>query len=899
MLSLREGTPSLQKRGLALLSHRIGISLSEKHHWTWLKERNTLGLCTSSLSLIKFSPIAFFVDEHSRESPTERSLSPRLVFERKEFFALKTRALGLWGSASVKIMVYDNENEQVAQTLQHLNLGQKHNTDRAASRVGIYASWIALLLMTTCFLSVVLYLIDADRKAEIVRLQQSTELLAQSIESRLLSTSELLQRTSLRLMQIPGTGQRLASSDMAAAGFLQDRREVVGLELVNRRFEVLGTWASTSHSEDVLDQAHSLVGSTELRRNIETAFFRDAPLVTRPYTLDPHNTVFVDIIVPTAIPDQLMIARVNLSRLLGDEADIMGHSRYTFTLSREGKPLLVAQEDASDEDSLLGAGVSYSTQIPIFNDPQLSLESVSYDHELFTINNLKLWMILALACLLGLSLTLLLRYQRLQHRAHQRLSAEYALRVAMSESSVAGVRVSDMDGKILFVNDTFQRLTGFTHEDLMGATIPYPYWDKDITLLARAAMTNPDDRSARTMEVSVRRKDGSVFDGQMNISPLLNERGQAIGWIGELYDITEQKRSRERMKAAHERFTRVVQSMNSAICVVSLNTPEPQLLFRNTPYENIFGRGPAGAQRLYELIRHQPLVISRQDVFDETTKKWFDARMQPMVWTDDMPAMMIIATDITQLRETELALENQLRQAETTQRLVTVGEMASSLAHELNQPLAAISNYATGASYMIGAGKLSQEDTLTALEKINKQAQRAASIIKRIRGFAKKTDPQLTSVSPETIVSETMELAILQANKLKTEIHVNVTPNLPNMVGDAVMLEQLLLNLLKNAMEAGQGFANPTIDLDVGLNEDSSMVQFRVIDHGPGISDENKTKLFDAFFSTKAEGMGMGLNICRSIVEIHHGRIIVTDTPGGGATFTFTIPVVHETDEVI
>ena len=125
-------------------------------------------------------------------------------------------------------MVYDNENEQVAQTLQHLNLGQKHNTDRAASRVGIYASWIALLLMTTCFLSVVLYLIDADRKAEIVRLQQSTELLAQSIESRLLSTSELLQRTSLRLMQIPGTGQRLASSDMAAAGFLQDRREVVG-----------------------------------------------------------------------------------------------------------------------------------------------------------------------------------------------------------------------------------------------------------------------------------------------------------------------------------------------------------------------------------------------------------------------------------------------------------------------------------------------------------------------------------------------------------------------------------------------------------------------------------------------------------------------------------------------
>ena len=795
-------------------------------------------------------------------------------------------------------MSNDTDKEQVAQTLQHLN--QSHQAQRVSTRTGVYASWIALLLMTTCFLFVALYLIDADRKAEIVRLQQSTELLAQSIESRLLSTTELLQRTGLRLMQIPGSPHRLASSEMAAAGFMQDRREVVGLELVNRQMEVLGSWSSNAHNESVLDKVNSSVALPELRHNIESVFLKDSPLVTRPYTLEHVNTVYVDIIVTTAVPDQVLVARINLSRLISDESEISGHNHYTFTLSRSGQPLIVAEEGQPqpEVDSLLGAGVNYSTQIPIFNDPQLSLQSVSYDHELFTTNNIKLWMILALASLLGLSLTLLLRYQRLQHRAHQRLSAEYALRVAMSESSVAGVRVSDLDGRILFVNDTFQRLTGFSNADLMGATVPYPYWANDITLMAKAAMTNPEDRTARLREFTLKRKDGSLFEGQMSISPLLNERGQPIGWIGELYDITEQKRARERMKAAHERFTRVVQSMNSAICVVS-NSEPAQLLFRNTPYENIFGRGPTGALRLMDLIRRQPAAISRQGVFDELTNRWFDARLQPMTWMNDMPATMIIATDITQQRETELALENQLRQAETTQRLVTMGEMASSLAHELNQPLAAISNYATGATYMINAGKLSQEDTLGALSKINKQAQRAASIIKRIRGFAKKTDPQLTTVRPETIVTETMELAVLQANKLKTEIHVNVAPDLPAMTGDAVMLEQLLLNLLKNAMEASQGFANPTIDLNVSLSADQSMVQFQIVDHGPGISDENKPKLFDAFYSTKAEGMGMGLNICRSIVEIHHGRILVTDTPGGGATFTFTVPVVHEVDELI
>ena len=198
------------------------------------------------------------------------------------------------------------------------------------------------------------------------------------------------------------------------------------------------------------------------------------------------------------------------------------------------------------------------------------------------------------------------------------------------------------------------------------------------------------------------------------------------------------------MKAAHERFTRVVQSMNSAICVLGGDPDRPRLLFRNTPYEKFFGGSPDGAIRLVKLISEKHSLIAREGVYDAETNRWFDARMQWLTWTDDTPARMIIATDITNQRETELALEAQMKRAETTQRLVTMGEMASSLAHELNQPLAAISNYASGASMMLQAGKLTREDTIGALDKVNRQAQRAAAIIKRIRGFAapKKTAPR-------------------------------------------------------------------------------------------------------------------------------------------------------------
>ena len=791
-------------------------------------------------------------------------------------------------------MPIDFTDEQVASTFKKLNAS--HDTS-VNSRVGIYASWAALVLLAACFIVVTIFMLDADRRAESVRLQQSTDLIVQSVESRLLGTTELLQKTSMRLMHIPGAAPRATSAELAAIAFMQDRREVLDMSLVTRGYRLLRHWASPSQSTFIPDDAPQRLDSEAVRTAVQSGIVRDAPVITPPYTISDNTQVFVDLFVPTPSEDQVLVARINLSRLINDAANsVIGTSPYIFYFEQNGKPLVDIKHHRSSSRSL-----TYTTSIPLLNDPNLRLVSVSYEHSLLTTDNLKFWVIIALAGLLAVALALLLRTQRVQHRAHQRLFAENSLRVAMSDSALAGIRVTDREGRILFINETFEKLVGFRKDELLGIMPPYPYWEDDITTTLTEILGHPEERHVRSLEFRVRRSDGVIFAGQLNVSPMLNENRRVIGWIGELYDITEQKRARERMKAAHERFTRVVQSMNSAISVESGDQDHPRLLFHNTPYERFFGCNTDGATRLMRLIAQKHTLMSREGVFDEDSNRWFDARIQWLTWTDDTPARMIIATDITNQRETELALEAQMKRAETTQRLVTMGEMASSLAHELNQPLAAISNYASGASVMIEAGKLSREDTLLALSKMARQAQRAAAIIKRIRGFAaaKKTDPQFTRLSPESVVNETMELALIQADKLKASINTVIEPNLPEMVGDSVMLEQLLLNLLKNAMEAVLPCPNHTIDLTVKLHETGNFIEFIVADHGPGIPDPTKALLFDAFYSTKDEGMGMGLNICRSIVEVHHGRIIITDTPGGGATFTFTVPLAREGQELM
>lgn len=760
------------------------------------------------------------------------------------------------------------------------------HTDRriGTGRIAAWAGWATIALFTVAFFSSVVFLLTSEQRAESVRLKQSADLVAQSMESRLLGTTELLMKTSLRLMHIPNVRSQVASAEFSAMNFMQDRREVAEIVIATRDFTVLRSWNNPMSSGAERRDAGTTLKNPQTRKAITEALERDASVLSIPYVLEPAHQLFADLAVPTALPDQILIARVNLTHLVTRVVELLGYRSYQFDLLLNGNSFFPVNEEGHMGDIQTEVPLSFS------HLAGLSLLATSHPAGLLEQSPLPVWLIGGLGCTLLVALLLLVRVQRKEHRFAERLEVEYALRRAISESALTGLRVTDKEGKILYVNETFQKMFGFSREELIGATPPYPYWAEDITEQFEAMMSHSSG-TLHTIDFLAKRKNGETFDGQLSVSQLLDVEGRVLGYIGALYDVTEAKRSHERMQAANDRFTRVVQSLASAIAVVS-DDDARQIFFMNTPYVRLFGGTADACRRILGVLEAQKKTSIREGLYDEVTDRWFDVRIQTIVWTNDRKAVMLIATDITEWRQMQEQLQAQIKHAEETQRLVTMGEMASSLAHELNQPLAAISNYAAAAKSLLEAHALKPEAATDAFGRIDNQAKRAAAIIKRIRSFAKnKHDTQFAVVPVETIVTEAMELALIQAKKLGASIKVEIAENLPSINGDAVMLEQLLLNLLKNAMEALEPESDRNVELSVSHEAQTDAIVFTIRDHGPGMSDEVKAMLFDAFFTTKKTGMGIGLNICRTIVENHHGRLLVSDTEGGGTTFTVRIPV--------
>jgi two-component system sensor histidine kinase DctS len=252
--------------------------------------------------------------------------------------------------------------------------------------------------------------------------------------------------------------------------------------------------------------------------------------------------------------------------------------------------------------------------------------------------------------------------------------------------------------------------------------------------------------------------------------------------------------------------------------------------------------------------------------------------------------------DISDRKRVEELNRQQHEKLQVSARLATMGEISSMLAHELNQPLAAISSYTTGALNLLAraAGDGTPVDAALlqpALEKAGAQAQRAGQIIRSVHQFVKKREPQREQLDIASLLDGVGTLVELQARKYFVAIRTAVAPGLPQVSADRVMLEQVLLNLTRNAIEAMQDVAPERRILRIDATLEHDQVCVTVVDHGHGISDEVAERLFSPFFSTKAEGMGMGLSICRTAIEFHGGTLTHRANPEGGTMFSFTLPV--------
>jgi two-component system sensor histidine kinase DctS len=251
--------------------------------------------------------------------------------------------------------------------------------------------------------------------------------------------------------------------------------------------------------------------------------------------------------------------------------------------------------------------------------------------------------------------------------------------------------------------------------------------------------------------------------------------------------------------------------------------------------------------------------------------------------------------DLSDQRRVEELSRQQHERLQATARLATVGEMASLLSHELNQPLAAISSYATGSVNLMRSGPIDadmQAMILQALQRIAEQAERAGRVIKSVHDFVRRREQIREALRVDQLIDAVMPLVRLQARKSGTRIELDWPSPVPRVVCDRTMVEQVLLNLTRNAIQAMETEPLERRVLRIQVRQtDARWVRFSVIDQGPGIAPEVAARLFTPFFTTRSEGMGLGLSLCRTVIEQHGGALVFENLGQGvGTEFRFTLP---------
>ena len=799
-------------------------------------------------------------------------------------------------------------------------------------RFAMLAPLAAVLLFLAAIVAAFGYLRLEEMEREQEALQRDVEYSQQQIRLRLLD----------RQGQLMGVARDVSNKEVDAEEFkaqaealVSQYPELLSVSWINARGKVVASYAAPSVSGN---QQRS-VGETLTMGSETEAWFNLARDLGQPiYALPTASTG-----APSAL--QLHTPLTNRSQFAGAilaEYSVDGLLRYGLASETSAKyavSLLDAQgrvlagtalaPHTGNAPLLPWATRPNSYEVPVSPVGNgLMLRAQSYRTSLGVIGSGLFWLVGALSAMTAWMLIANWRHTRRRIRAQQDLLSEMNFRRAMENSMLTGMRVLDLSGRITYVNAAFCQMTGWPAEDLIGCSAPFPYWpDADRASLTHHLHEELSGNSAiGGVQLRLQRRDGTLFDARMYVSPLVDVHGEQSGWITSMTDITEPNRIRDQLSASHERFTAVLEALDASVSVAPLGSHE--LLFANKLYRLWFNSDTVGHMELVaqagvpvqasndesldavDSLAGLPTGSFTEDqtenaeIFVSKIDKWLEVRSRYLTWVDGRLAQMVIATDITPRRQAEALSAAQAERAQAASRLITMGEMASSVAHELNQPLTAISNYCTGMVTRIRADRISEGELLGALEKTARQAQRAGQIIARIKSFVKRSEPNRSLSDVAAMVDEAVELAEIELRRRNVRLSHYVAARLPKLLVDPILIEQVLVNLLKNAAEAIDHAQRPTAQRSVELRVvpkmlgEQQVVDFSVLDSGQGLAPEIMERVYEAFFSTKAEGMGIGLNLCRSIVESHQGRILAENIYNGadaaGCRFSFWIPLTPE-----
>ena len=586
-------------------------------------------------------------------------------------------------------------------------------------RFAALAPLAAVLMFMAAIVAAFWYLRMEEGEREQEALRRDAEYAQQRVRLRLLERQEQLMRIA----------RDLSNQDMDKAQFGQ-RAEA----LISQYPELQAiTWLDDHGRTKASHAAPSLAGEQvrvpgEVLKSGETAdtfgLTRDLqqPVYAQQSATDGETTPLLQLQVPINVQGQfggVVLGEYSIDSLLryGTPTEVL--ARYAVTLLDAkgqvlaGTPLAPRHRSAQWLPWSAHANAYEVPVSPVGNG--LVLRAQAYRTSLGVVGSGLFWLVVTLSAMTAWMLIATWRHTRRRMQTQLALVAETNFRRAMENSVLTGMRALDLQGRITYVNAAFCQMTGWSEAELVGQVPPYSYWpESDHEQLQNHLK---DELSGKTMpggfQVRVRRKSGALFDARLYVSPLIDARGQQTGWMTSMTDITEPNRIREQLSASHERFTIVLEALDASVSVAPLGSEE--LLFANKLYRQWFGSQTVGHLQLVAQAGVLPSTSAsgaddedglmglpadsltsahseNAEIYLPDLGKWLEVRSRYLSWVDGRLAQMVIATDITARHQAQEEAARHAERAQSISRLITMGEMASSVAHELNQPLTAINN---------------------------------------------------------------------------------------------------------------------------------------------------------------------------------------------------------------
>ncbi|MGC2201393.1 MAG: PAS domain S-box protein [Stellaceae bacterium] len=468
------------------------------------------------------------------------------------------------------------------------------------------------------------------------------------------------------------------------------------------------------------------------------------------------------------------------------------------------------------------------------------------------------------------------------------------------------------NGTIRSVNNATERLFGYDAAELIGHNVkilmPEPYAGEHDAYLANYLRTGQKKIIGIGREVVGRRKDGSVFPMDLSVGEARD--GDDPIFVGIIRDITDRKAAELAQRESELRLRSILDTVPDAIVVIDAKgiiqsfSPAAERLFGYDTGE-VVGRNvkilmpppyreshDGYLDRYFRTGERRIIGIGRVVVGLRKDGETFPMELQVGEFAFSGARYFTgFVRDLTERQEAERRIHDLQAELLHASRLSVMGQMASTMAHELNQPLTAVTNYLEAGRQLLATGMGGPERIGEMMEKAIAQAQRAGDVIRRLRGFVSKGETERRIHSLNQLVEEALALALVGARQRGVRTSLELDHTLAPVLVDHVQIQQVVLNLVRNAVEAMEQVDRRGLTIATRAIAEKGMAEIVVADTGPGIAAELADRLFQPFVTTKPTGMGLGLSICREIVEAHHGRLTVAPASSGGAVFRVILPM--------